>query len=1037
MSRLDMDKMMEYTRSLIGIPDEIKENAAKMYSDAVNKNEDSIKNNIEAFKAFTDVNAVSVIRAILVGSKLVENEYSDIRDIAEYIQKLGINSAENTDIVTSLSKYTQNVEKESNLWGDEADSSTTEETSENWDESKNGIHIEFNFDEDDEDEECDEEDENSDELGNETEKQEEIEEKQQEDYKDSIEKGEFAGKAKKEQLEGPITDNPIVLSAVEKIIKNIFMVYDEVYSPLYLNAPAGVLCTSKRTGYETIINCGKANTHQGSLALQDFPSLGLDAGRLYRIILSTCKNYLREAKIDDPDSDGMEVDLNWMHADGAMKFNYIPYVQVRNCNGIYKDSKDGLFKRAKNYGDFKKHYEKALRNTIIKFLERVDLSDDRNLRRAQRSLVNLYTNIVCMNSFDPDKAVSMTLHLSEFQEAYQNKGLSNLVNTLIVENVFEMPSTLGYKVMQNETADDGTQRILLVTDLNRLRKEINFAYKTIGNIFRSGQQINLGNVVIGTSAVDGSPISMNLNNNSYVSFPIIAGSRSGKGVLTLALLSYMIATRSPFLYVDFKPDMAPALWKLEKSIREQYPNARIFAVDGAGGVPDTKYTVGWGAPKSVKSDLDTEVYNNLVYAKGLQISVAISAIRAKQSESGGIKLPCKNKMFYIFDEAEALGQEIKDKTIPSIEKALKKFKVGKDGTNKAESNYLNKLLTEFTSLNSAGTSFKNTYNGKGAGTAIILGQDVALNKWQEPFRTLIRSSIGLFGRDTENKSGELAPPQDTEGRKFIDTGYFALVEGEHGRVVKTSLVLNRISQEDFNYNEYKKNPQLEKDSLVKELLMNLDKVQDRSRVVEEDVIINENNDLAVSGNPELQVGQVNELLGLEGLIKYIGRNIGSDFNMGEAVSLGYAAVYDVLNTIGVVGKGNKFASVYSYMYSGKEESLLNTNAIVRAYLSNANIYELGDDDDDEDPDLQDADSSSDGKNVQSIVQSKVEIAYSGDTEEQSEQSKDSTGMSEEELNTIAEAMLQQLIQNYNYKFGSNRGKALELVKEFIRKVGPI
>ena len=1050
MSRLDMDKMMQYTRSLIGIPDDIKANAAKMYSDAVNKNEENIKNNIEAFKAFTDVNAVSVIRAILVGSKLMKNEYSDIHDIAEYIQKLGASSEDNTDVVACLSKYTQNTEKESDLWeGTEGSASEGESEEENEDIPNIEFHCDEKEWEGDGDEDGNWGDEDADgNWGDETEKQEEIEEKQQEDYKDSIEKGEFAGKAKKEQLETPDILPEELEGVIESITDNILSVYKVIYEPLYSAPPAGVLCTDKRTDRHTLINCGKANSKEGGLSLQGFPKLGIVAGRLYSIIKETCGKYLREAKIDDPDSDGMEVDINWMHPDGTLEYNYIPYVQVRNCNGIYKDSRDGLFKRAKNYSDFEAHYSKALKRTIKKFLERVDLSSDANLKRAEVSIQELYTNVICMNQFDPKKAISMTLHMESYTNAmmtFKNQGkgvgLSVIAEKAINEDICSKTAKSQYKLMRNETLEDGTQKVFIVTDIGKVRGEVNFAYKTIGNVLQTGGRISLSNVIVGVSAIDGSPISMNLMDNACANITILAETRSGKGVLTLALLSYMIATRCALIYIDYKPDMARGLWNLEKIVRKEYPNARTLAVDGAGGSPHSELIPGWGAPENVVEKLGAgaaQVYSRLVYAKTFELCYAIAKIRTEQKDKGGIQLPNKNKFFYILDEAEQAGKSINGECMKSVKEALKAFKPTKQNSYEEEIGYLTNLKAYFSNMETHIMDTSNTYNGKGLCTSVTLGQDTDAELWAGPFKHLVGKGPRFCGNGTQGRQTKLAPKEDNvRGYKFLgSTGYFAIMNavGASGNpvneVVKSSLVLNDVTQNDFNYEEYKRNPDgMEQDSLLKELLVKLSSLN-RQRAVEDDVIVNENNTIALRESTGLHAGQVNELIGLPGLIKFIGREMGSDFNLGESLSLGYKAAYEVLSKTGVIGKGAPFDSIYGYLYSGAKESILDGNTLATAYLGGTNVYQTKISTKAVDPFA-----NEDGEKDASVkVQSKVAIAYDEESEEQPKNSTNSQGMSEEELNAKAEAVLQDLIQNYNFKFGSNRGKALELVKDYIRKV---
>lgn len=77
-------------------------------------------------------------------------------------------------------------------------------------------------------------------------------------------------------------------------------------------------------------------------------------------------------------------------------------------------------------------------------------------------------------------------------------------------------------------------------------------------------------------------IGVDMNNNIVTApftkwlIPIIAGSRSGKGVLTLNMLLNVIGGGTPLFYLDGKPDMAALLWKLQ----EKYGISKSMVVDG-------------------------------------------------------------------------------------------------------------------------------------------------------------------------------------------------------------------------------------------------------------------------------------------------------------------------------------------------------------------------------------------------------------------------------------------------------------------------
>ena len=84
-----------------------------------------------------------------------------------------------------------------------------------------------------------------------------------------------------------------------------------------------------------------------------------------------------------------------------------------------------------------------------------------------------------------------------------------------------------------------------------------FAYKALDSVKNSGKEVRWEKVILGRRDDDsilsaGSEINFRTNFFHW----IIAGSRSGKGVMTLNLLAAAISSGKPVFYLDNKPDMA-------------------------------------------------------------------------------------------------------------------------------------------------------------------------------------------------------------------------------------------------------------------------------------------------------------------------------------------------------------------------------------------------------------------------------------------------------------------------------------------------
>ena len=77
--------------------------------------------------------------------------------------------------------------------------------------------------------------------------------------------------------------------------------------------------------------------------------------------------------------------------------------------------------------------------------------------------------------------------------------------------------------------------------------------------------------------VNGENVISNFDDAGQIVTGIIAGSRSGKGVMTLNILASIIASGCPVCYLDYKPDMAATLWDLERELTSKGYPCRIFS----------------------------------------------------------------------------------------------------------------------------------------------------------------------------------------------------------------------------------------------------------------------------------------------------------------------------------------------------------------------------------------------------------------------------------------------------------------------------
>lgn len=112
-----------------------------------------------------------------------------------------------------------------------------------------------------------------------------------------------------------------------------------------------------------------------------------------------------------------------------------------------------------------------------------------------------------------------------------------------------------------------------------------FAYKALDKLKEQGETVSWDNIILGRAEDDsvymGNNGSTKVNfNGNTVAMHISAGSRSGKGVMTLNILASALASNIPVFYLDSKPDVGALM-------RGLAPNCETFAIQG--GTYDGKY----------------------------------------------------------------------------------------------------------------------------------------------------------------------------------------------------------------------------------------------------------------------------------------------------------------------------------------------------------------------------------------------------------------------------------------------------------------
>lgn len=193
-----------------------------------------------------------------------------------------------------------------------------------------------------------------------------------------------------------------------------------------------------------------------------------------------------------------------------------------------------------------------------------------------------------------------------------------------------------------------------------------FAYKALQALQRGGMNLSWDNLILGRNEDgsilkngEGSPV----NISGTISHYICAGSRAGKGVLTLNLLASAIASGRPVFYNDNKPDMASLVRSLSPNAYAinafKYDEKEDFyamfrsdyrsGLNGLANVPSYASSV-LGFAKG-NSDIVKETLGTMIYYRSLCLTLGLAqSIYANATSNKALGLTGGKGIVCVIDE---------------------------------------------------------------------------------------------------------------------------------------------------------------------------------------------------------------------------------------------------------------------------------------------------------------------------------------------------------------------------------------------------
>ena len=363
---------------------------------------------------------------------------------------------------------------------------------------------------------------------------------------------------------------------IKEVISLIISRLQKIYSGLYRSPAAILTMTGHEVNYLSINDSNILDNTRKDIqkeigviakSWRDFRNL---SGSSFADIFSNINDY------SDPQT---EQDLLYTVFEEMNEYEnlYLPYFHLRNL----RFSSDEFMKYTSEKGVFF--------TSLYNYLNSLDGSQ---YAIAVEKLLATFTNFLCLSSVNGHTfLVRGSFFITEPIASgritqFGHKEWEN--PNSIINQTFNKYSQRELSGTRNNTMtiatllndrDKNVRDVVTVTfiyDKKTYEHENLFAYKLYKG--PNKYQPNISAPILGVK-LDGSLCRENIFSKKFIN--IVAGSRSGKGTLTMSLLAPLLLNDASIIYLDNKPDIASLFWNLEKNVNSIWGEdlLRFLAID--------------------------------------------------------------------------------------------------------------------------------------------------------------------------------------------------------------------------------------------------------------------------------------------------------------------------------------------------------------------------------------------------------------------------------------------------------------------------
>lgn len=366
-------------------------------------------------------------------------------------------------------------------------------------------------------------------------------------------------------------------------VRKIMNTYDKLFSSAYqVVKPVGLLT-----------NKGVAQISNGVLEYKD----SYEAFEIYKYLCN-------ELKIEEVDSRNFDINLivfNFINGRNN-KDLYFPNKLLEfafGCSSYLNNDEQSQYPASSNIKSWNDYSEKIIRplitsicksTIVLLFKEKGFLKDDSYKSTEAFSLMQsmldcLYKNLTpCLTVMNwkevaDNQSTSMAGFKIRVSDINKRLPMGNIVTEYIINNIFGGLKGDSDAVCESIVPLGGKEYSVIDIQHKFSPSLVNgeplFAYTALNALKNSGKSPSWGTLILGKKDDDSIlTVGDDISFNKHLCHWVLAGSRSGKGVMTLNILAGALASNLPVFYLDNKPDMASMFRS------KQLSNGKMFCING-------------------------------------------------------------------------------------------------------------------------------------------------------------------------------------------------------------------------------------------------------------------------------------------------------------------------------------------------------------------------------------------------------------------------------------------------------------------------